>query len=438
MSSEGVGGFRFPQGCKCVSSIAQGFDYYSPPAIEGAQVGFHEEKILPKNGLATDPYEFNFEASPDSFLCLNGLTLYCRAKVVKADGKDLPTTAKVATVNNFLSSLWSCIETRVNNVTLDPPTGYNVAHKSYIETILSYEETRMGAIKAGIFKMDKAGQFDVMGDDNTGWTSRRCKNSNEFDMCGSICADMLRADNHLAPGNRLSLILTRNKDNFVFLSSEEEKYKLVITELAVFTRRVHLSSTALASVYKPGVPQRYLTAYTEIKEFPLAMGMMQWSGSINHGGKIPKQIIVALLETSSMVGDYKKNPYNFKNFGVKQIHLKINGAQVPSDPLKPDFTNKKYAREFTHLFRNTGKYRINSGNCISWDAFEGGCAIYPFDLTPDQCNGFHTHAGKEGTVDIEIEWNAAQVVPLTVLAYIASDQVIILNGDIEPPSSSIF
>lgn len=436
--NEGVGGFRIPQGCQCVSGIAQGFDYYSPPAVEGAQVGFHEEKILPKNGLATDPYEFNFEASPDSFLCLNGLTLYCKAKIVKGDGGNIPSTAKVSTVNNLLGSLWSSIETRVNNITLDPPTGYNVAHKAYLETILSYEETRMGAVKAGGFAMDTATYYDNITDTNLGWKARQKTDSNEFDLCGSICTDMLRADNHLAPGNRLTLVFTRHADGFVLLSNDAEKYKIVITELAIFARRVHLNKSAFAAAYKQGVPQRYLTAYTEIKEFPLASGLIQWSGSVNHGGKIPKQIIVALVETAAMVGAYKKNPYNFQNFGVKQINLKINGAQVPSDPLKPDFDGKKYAREFTHLFRNTGKYRVNSGNCISWDSFAGGCAIYPFDLTPDQCNGFHTHAGKEGTVDIEIEWNSKQDTPITVLAYIASDQVVMLNGEFAPPTSSVF
>lgn len=442
-SVEGVGNLRLPDGCKCVSSISQNFGYYDSPVVETAQASFYEDKILPTNGLDSDPYEFVIETVGDTFLCMNNMYMYCKAKVVDADGSDFVAGVEVAPINNTLSSLWRTVETKLNNVTINPASSYNYAQKEYLQSILSVEGSNYNVKHASIFVMDTPGQHDTNNDNNAGFKSRKAviKESKPFDMCGEIACDFLRSDNHLAPGHKLSLRFTRTADSFFFQTSLDTKFKLKITDLAIYVRRLRLTPEALTKVIKPRQSQRYMSTHTEMKEFPLASGIQQWSTKIFAGGRLPKQVIVAMVKTKAQVGEYKSNPYNYKDFKIKKINLKMNGTRIPQEPLELDISKDIFQRAFNHLFMNTGKFRINSGNCITDDAFQKGSTVFPFDLTPDLCNGFHTHAGNDGSLELEMEWAEALTEGITVLVYAASDQVVFVNGEGNPdrqPQVSVF
>ena len=139
--SEGVGSMRLTPD-NCVSSVSKNFAYYEPIPIEDGQASFFEEKVIPTNGLGSDPYEFVFEPMGDNFLCLNSMHMYVRAKVLDGDRLNIDDTDDVAPVNNLLSSMWRTIETRVNNVIINPNSSYNIPHKAMMESLLSIEDEK--------------------------------------------------------------------------------------------------------------------------------------------------------------------------------------------------------------------------------------------------------------------------------------------------------
>ena len=443
-SAEGVGSLRIPNGCKCVSSMTQNFDYYSPVAVESAQKSFFEQKVTPVNGVSSDPYEFVFEPVADTYLSLNNMYMHVKARILKADGTKPAKTANVAPVNNLLNSMWSSVETRINNISISPASAYNTSYKSMMETILSTENENHNYMTSSMFELDTASQFDTLGNANVGFKKRKAtmrldQEASVFDMCGPICNDFLRSDNHLAPGNKLSLRFNRASDKFCLLTdSTTVEYKLHIDEIAIYARRITVFPEVSKMLFKPGAPQRYKSVYTEMKEFPLVTGLNQWSTRLFSGGALPKQIIVGMVETAAFMGSYTKNPMNFKHFGLNSINLKVNGARVPQEPLEPNFSTGQINRAYNHLFMNTGKFKVNRSNCVTDDYFVGGMALFPFDLTPDQCNMFHTHGGREGTLELDLSWSAATTAGITVLVYAAFDQVVSLNGENNHPVVAIF
>ena len=295
-----------------------------------------------------------------------------------------------------------------------------------------------------MFIPDTAGKYDDNTDENNGFKERKAwikqSSNNEFELCGPICSNFLRSDNHLAPGNKLSLKFIRAPDEFVFLSpTPDAGYKLKILELAIYARRIRLFPHALNAVFDPRAIQRYVSDYTEIKEYSLPSGLSNWNSKLFTGGYLPKQIVVGMVETRALVGSYARNPFNFQHFNVSSINLKVNGVCVPQEPLRPDFPNGRCMREYNHLFMNTGKYRINSGNCISLADFKGGSTLFPFDLTPDQCNMYNIHVGKEGTMSLEITWSTGLPQGITILVYAVYDQVVMINGMVsDQPTVSVF
>jgi len=427
MSAEGVGTLKLPEGCPCISSVAQNFAYYDPPMIESVQSSFEEVRLGLSGSVKSPPYVFKLDAQEKAFMCLNTLSMYVRAKIVKGDGTALGDSDRVLLCNNALHSMFANVETTVNGITVNPQSSSNIPHKSMMESLLSYEGSNNGAFKAWRFESE-VDHMDDFNDDSYDDRVAICAGSREFDLCGPICADVLRSDNHLAPGNRLSLKFTRSADAFVLNSEVSEEYQLVITKIYLQMRLLHVFDGALPAIVKEHVAQKYMSSYTQIRTYALPDGQTSISRSLFSGGKLPKQVIVGMVTTAAMTGDYSLNPFNFEHFNIKSINLKMNGLLIPQDALEPSFGKGLFMRELNHLYMNTGKYRSNAGNSIRYDQFGNGHTLFPFDLTPDMCNGFHLHAGNQGSLHVQISWAFPTLRAITLIVYAAFDQVLMING----------
>ena len=424
---------RAPTACPCEDSISSNFSYFSPLPIEAAQRESVEHKVLPTNGLDIDPYEFVFEPSGDSFLHLNTLALYVKADIVTA--ADAPITEQkeqnVGPVNLLLNSMWSDIEVRVNDIVVNMHSSKNIAYKGIIESMLSMENNDCNFLTSSLFFLDTPGRAESLDNDNLGHVMRVTRTRSPFDMMGPVWCDIARSDVHLAPGVKLTLRFTRAPHRFVLNSPHAgAAFKLRILDICMYARRLHISEEVSLGVLKQQ-KHRYLTPHTTVKDFPLPTGLKSKTIKLYSGEALPKQVVIGFVRTSAKTGAYSENPFNFEHFNLSRINLKLNGMRVPQEPLTPDFDNKLYAREFNHVFMNTGKFRTNTANCITYEAFGGGSTLFPFDLTPDQCNGLHLHAGRNGTLELELEWSEpipADTEGITVIAYLSNNQTLVLGG----------
>ena len=130
----------------------------------------------------------------------------------------------------------------------------------------------------------------------------------------------------------------------------------------------------------------------------------------------------------------------FQHFNVGSINLRVNGKSIPAEPLRPNFTSPTplVNRELTHLFMNTGSYRMDKGNCITRTQFLSGATLFPFDLNPDLCNGYHIHIAESGVINLEITWRDALAKAITILAHLSYDEIVIhKKGEIDFVSETI-
>ena len=59
-------------------------------------------------------------------------------------------------------------------------------------------------------------------------------------------------------------------------------------------------------------------------------------------GALPNLVIVGLVSDADYAGGYQWNPFNFKNFGVNRIEVKLNGTFRPLEGYSPNFANGQY------------------------------------------------------------------------------------------------
>lgn len=96
-------------------------------------------------------------------------------------------------------------------------------------------------------------------------------------------------------------------------------------------------------------------------------------------GQLPKRVIVGLVSNKAFNGDFKANPFNFQDYMLNFFSLYIDGEQIPSRPLQPDYSNDNELSVLAYhtLFTGTGIHFHNSGNDIARTVY---ARVFPFSL----------------------------------------------------------
>lgn len=266
----------------------------------------------------------------------------------------------------------------------------------------------------------KAGQRLNVGFDNR---YAICNGSKSFDMFSNVEHDFFKLDNHIGPGNKIDLKLTRHKDAFLINTYlTNGNYKLVIDDM-----KLHLRTIERKERIVPPPRELYQMNETQLHKQVVGANVPSTCFRIHQGGVMPKTIMVAMVMTKAAEGTYDHNPLNFHHFHVSNMSLIINGEQYPAGGLTFDFDmpNPLVSRAYRWVFENTGSLDGERGNVLSLAAFKGGAFLVPFDLTPDKCNGVHNHDAEYGYIDLDIRFRTPLNSPIYVLYYLMYTKVVV-------------
>ena len=414
--------------CTVVDGIVPHFNYMDPIEVEAAMVHNLPDRCIPLNGLSHEPYEFIIDTMADYFTDLASLFMYVRYKIVDEAGNDLTAEdGQLNIVDNLLNALWDKVSVKVNDVVTHPESARLQAYRAQMEYLLSIEKginTCYGVAGFGMSDSDR--KNDLKG-----------KQKGEMDLCGPIALDILRTKNFLAPGHKLSLTFYKAEDKFLLIHPTPTKYKIVITDIFLEVNRIRLMPEVMREIISRG-PQNYKMSHTELRDFPLTAGISSWNIKVHAGGVLPHQVVVGMVDTAAMTGNYQRDPLKFENNDLNHICLRVNGVRSPQDPLTPDFAKNRYSRIFLHVYQNTGKMRQNGGNYITKETFKTKHCLIPFDLTPDKCNNRHLHAGLNGSLDVELAWANPLSKNITVVILSVFNQVLQLEESGAPPVLAVF
>lgn len=276
---------------------------------------------------------------------------------------------------------------------------------------------------------------------NSGFVDRReiIKESKTFDFYIPLCSDILQTDKLLHPSINMKMKLTRASDGFSLLATaSKNNYRIQIFDLRLFARYITLSQNIVGqhqALYEKNEPIIYPITRSTMKSYNISTGEVSTYLSNMFTGTLPKSIIIGFVRTMAFHGSQDLNPYNFQHFNMRSCGLKVNGENIPSDPIQPDFKNDLFLREYMEFYRNVGidgkKYFIlffvififiilvneDAGNIITPSLYKGGMYFMSFDLTGDQCNMLHRHPKENGNIDMTIVFNDPLKKPITIVVY---------------------
>jgi hypothetical protein len=417
----GQGGFNIPQD-ELVTDFGE--NIFNNPQIHTDYVEGITQEYYPINGVSNTrgPYKFNISSDAGQYIALPQTRLYGVVNLAKVDGSiwtDVDTD-KIGIVNLFPSSLFKQVEVEINGIQVSDASSNCYGYKSMIETLLTYGPGSENAIlKAARYVPDEADLFDSK--NNRGHLIRRewLTYGKSMDFVTAIHADFLQSYRDIPDNCNIRLNFIRNDDSFSMISASSN-YKIEITDLRLYVRKIKLHDllyNANEKMFKEDKIAIFPLVRNQIKIFTLTAGL---SGKIEPSiiqGQLPRTIVVCFVDADAFSGAHEKNPYNFQNFNLEEISLRVNGTCVPASPYFMNFENDLYMNPYKGMFDSLGFRDFTSENNITPELYKNGNMFIAFDLTPEQCNSFHEHDKKNGTVDLHVKFSKPLYDAINIIVY---------------------
>jgi hypothetical protein len=423
--------------CECLKSE---LDLFTLPPTQTTIESGKWVHYKPVSSLTDDsPIEFMVPGLSDEYLDLSHTMLSLRVSLrpltpAKESAAGTSTPPAVAPVNNLLHSLFSQADVFFNQKLVSPANNA-YAYRAYIESLLNYNSAaKKSHLSTTLWYADTAGKMEEIGSGNKGFAQRQqlLNSGTSVDLIGHLHCDVFNQEKFLLNGVELRLRLVRARDAFCLMENTNA-HAIHIQEASLLVRRVTINPGILlahARALGRGTAKYPLTR-VEVKTMTIHGGVQGETLDNVFLGQLPKRMIVGFVDNKAFNGDKAYNPFNFQHFNVNFLSLYVDGAQVPSKPLQPDFTRGKlYVDAYHTLFSGTGIHYLNEGNGISREDYPHGYCLTAFDLTPDLSANSNSHWNlvRHGSVRIEVRFEAALRKTINCIVYAEFDNILEIDS----------
>ena len=338
---------------------------------------------------------------------------------------------KVSLTNLFGASLFKHVEIQINETQVSDSTSSNYGYKAIIETLLSYgNDAKDTHLQSALFYKDTAGKMAGYDVNNTGLKARKDVITNgSFEFETAIYNDFLQTYKLLPSAVRLRIKFVRQNDSFVLIA-DQDNYKINIKNLRLFVKKIRIKEEIIQFHRNKFANDKFAVfpvARSQIKTFVLRTGVNSEVIPNVIKGHLPRNVIIALVDSAAFNGAVAKNPYNFQHFKVQNISIGVNGLAYPRSAYNLDFEKRKAIRAYKAMFDSNGMYNSNTGNDISYDDFLKGYTFFCYDISPDACNGFHLHRTEIGVLNVDVTFQEALEVPVNMIVYCCYDNNVYMD-----------
>ena len=416
---------------KSCESVDSGLDLF---AVYPTQTGVREGLWVEYHPLATlapaAPIEFTISGATSDYIDFEKTYLLLKAKITAADGTAIADDVVAAPVNYWMHSLFSQVDILLND-TLVTPSENTYPYRAYIESTLNHgNDAKTSHLTAALYYQDTANAFESQDPDtNAGFKKRHTltAQSHTVDMMGRLHCDLFHQERYLVNGVDVKIRLIPSKNSFNIMCAADKALKSVITHASLLVRKVRLNP-AVALGHAKALEKatiKFPLDRVVVKTFSIPTGNV---GAVQDNlflNQTPKKLVVGLVESAAFNGQNDKNPFNFQTFGLSFFCLYLDGKQVPSKPLQPNYGAGQYVRSYFNLMVASGLVNQDRGSNISREDFPHGFCLYALDLTPSLLGDSHLfELVKSGALRMEMKFDAPLRASVTVVVWAEMDSMV--------------
>lgn len=180
----------------------------------------------------------------------------------------------------------------------------------------------------------------------------------------------------------------RNSPAFCLCSGDASPdYRIEIHDIYMLAKRIRVNPAVIfghSEILKTtNAKYPFTRGECRVQSIPTGSTSFHWDNLFQ--GHTPNRVVIGLVLSKAVSGDYKSNPFDFSNCGIRSVCLYADGIPVGGNPLKLDFTTANgptVMRAYNELFQSFGKWNRDSGNDISRADFISGTTLLVFQLEP--------------------------------------------------------
>jgi hypothetical protein len=206
--------------------------------------------------------------------------------------------------------------------------------------------------------------------------------------------------------------------------------KVVLLEARLFVRTKKVSPE-LVLAHKEMLQKgnmRFPLNRVTVTRYGIASGFKSVSVPMNFPAKLPKRLFIALVGNTASTGTRNLNPFYFKNFGLQDLSLSVNGVQVPMNGLEMDYAKGDSMRAYLNTLASLGHDVDNQAIDITPEEFAEGFAIYGFKIAPGPVDGVvHSLANSVGSISANLTFAAATTVNIDMIVLAETPAVLELD-----------
>ena len=385
--------------------------------------------VHPTNATGKGPIEFNYPGGFE-YIDLNDTELYLLVSVVKADGTHY-TEAEVmdvALVNNSLHSMFSDVYVKLGNEIIEGGDAV-YPYKAMLCTLFGYSEATIKTQLPSVgFIKDQAGKMESR--ENKGFIERRSwTHAGNKEFQGKLFVDLFQHRQYLINNLPISIKLIRARNEFCLCIFDPlEKPKVVIEDAVLYIRKCVINPEIVLQhiqMLEREVMANYYVDRYEIVTFTIPATTKSFRKDDVFSGRVPKNLIFAIVSNDAFNGTYHTNPFNFQHFNLNYMVVYVNGDPVPFQPFTPDFKNKKCLREYNSLYMCSGDLGRDMALPFSYTDFMTGYTLFKYQLTADLSNNAMDVRGNV-RFDMKFSEGLAESVTLIIMGNFLS----VINIDI--------
>jgi hypothetical protein len=383
----------------------------------------------------TNVLEFLIQGSGDQYVDLMRTRLYLKCKITGgADGQsDLQDGAKVAPVPNLIASMFAQCDVFLNDKMVTSSNNL-YAYRGYLDTVLNFpQETTNRQLTAQMFYLDTSGAHDT-DVENNGFKFRQyfSAKSREFVLEGPLYVDLCNQGRYLLNNVDVRIRLSRQPDKFCLMDlGDNPKAVLNIQQAILKVQKITLDPGAQLGIetYLRNHNAIYNIMRGEPKMFTIGAGNTTFTREHISLGLSPKYAIIGLVGTDAFLGNYKRNPFKFESFDLKQISLNVDGEQIPVNGINMQFGTSEphnVVEGYMSLIQVCKKWQSNEAFMFSMYEYMRGNILYGFEIAPEIVPGAFNLV-RNTNIRLDIQFAKALTSNISVLVYFHYDDSVNIN-----------
>ena len=425
------------------------FDIFGVPPTQLTVLSDTQTEHRPISTITNSqsPIEFVIHTGLDEYINLGKSELYLCLQISLSKtnmAKDQKITTDdwktICPVNYLMNSFFKQIKVEIGQTPVTSPS-VNYAYVAYLDTLLNTPpENKRTHMETAFWYRDKTGNMDGINENRSlkiRPTGSNLENGCELEMYGNLHLDLGSQPKSLIGGVTLNIAFYPNEPKFYLMYDKLLIPKVNITDIRLFIHRSKLSPQVVIAHNRAlaNTNARYFITRREVKTFIIQKD--QINGYLNNveNGVLPRRIFIGLVSNEAFNGSGNLNPFNFKNYSLNHVCCYYSDKQIPTRPYTPDFSNKKYNREYFGLFEALNQTRVQTLLDITKEEFLNGFTIFGFNLAPDLSDGCsksgYTAPLERANLRIELKFSHPLIETVSAIVFCEYDNLIEIQNNRE-------